>query len=83
MRICDGPLTAARLTEPGEPELSVRIRGEFAEMPGLRLTVPQASRLFNLESGRCERLLEALVRDGKLSTIGKLFVRRGSGREWT
>ncbi len=28
--------------------LAVRVRGEFTEMPGLRLTVHQAARLLNL-----------------------------------
>ena len=37
------------------------IRGEFAEMPGLRLTRPQAQRLWNLDSTTCKTLLDALV----------------------
>jgi hypothetical protein len=28
--------------------LAVRVRGEFTEMPGLRLTLPQAARLLSL-----------------------------------
>ena len=38
-----------------------RARGEFLEMPGLRLTVPQARRLWNLETTICESLLSTLV----------------------
>ena len=39
-----------------------RIRGEFLEMPGLRLTVQQARRLWLLDEGSCEAVLSALVK---------------------
>ena len=42
-------------------EILHRARGEFLEMPGLRLTVPQARRLWNLEATICESLLSTLV----------------------
>ena len=38
-----------------------RIQGEFVEMPGLRLTVVQAQRLWGLERDVCDALLGALV----------------------
>ena len=38
-----------------------RVQGEFLEMPGLRLTGPQARRLWGLEAAVCEALLSALV----------------------
>jgi hypothetical protein len=38
-----------------------RIQSEFLEMPGLRLTLPQAQRLWNLDALVCESLLAALV----------------------
>ena len=38
-----------------------RIQGEFVEMPGLRLTAPQAQRLWGLERDTCDALLGALV----------------------
>ena len=38
-----------------------RIQGEFVEMPGLRLTAPQARRLWGLERDVCEALLASLV----------------------
>lgn len=38
-----------------------RIQGEFVEMPGLRLTAPQAQRLWGLERDVCHALLGALV----------------------
>ena len=43
-----------------------RIRGEYREMPGLKLTVPQASRLWHLDQPSIERLLNVLVADGLL-----------------
>ena len=38
-----------------------RVRGEFLEMPGLRLTEAQARRLWGLEAGVCSALLKSLV----------------------
>jgi len=43
-----------------------RITAEFREMPGLVLSIPQASRLLGLDQAACERILTALVRDGLL-----------------
>ena len=52
-----------------------RIRAEFAEMPGLKLTVPQASRLFQLEMVRCHQVLTFLVDTGQLVLRGNTFLR--------
>jgi hypothetical protein len=38
-----------------------RIRGEFLEMPGLRLTPQQARRLWRLDETSCDAVLGALV----------------------
>jgi hypothetical protein len=38
-----------------------RVRSEFLEMPGLRLTVAQAQRLWHLDEACCATLLQALV----------------------
>ena len=38
-----------------------RVQGEFLEMPGLRLTEPQARRLWGLDAASCQTLLGALV----------------------
>jgi hypothetical protein len=38
-----------------------RIREEFREMPGLRLTPAQATRLWGLEQDVCRKVIEALV----------------------
>ena len=38
-----------------------RIRGEYLEMPGLRLTLEQAQRLCGVERTSCKSVLDALV----------------------
>lgn len=38
-----------------------RIRAEYLEMPGLRLTLKQAQRLWGLDEGTCARSLDVLV----------------------
>jgi DNA-binding IclR family transcriptional regulator len=38
-----------------------RVRSEFNEMPGLRLTPAQAARLLGLDTRSCQRILNALV----------------------
>ena len=58
-----------------------RIQGEFLEMPGLRLTAPQAQRLWGLERDTCDALLRALV-DAKFlaQTRDGAFVRLDGAR---
>lgn len=46
--------------------LEMRIRGEYREMPGLRLKTEQAMRLWSLDQATCERVLNDLVRSGFL-----------------
>ena len=38
-----------------------RVRGEYLEMPGLQLTIPQACRLWQLDRTTCEAVLADLV----------------------
>jgi hypothetical protein len=54
-----GDRTAAR-------HLLDRVRAEFIEMPGLRLTVRQAQRMWSLDERICVELLEALIAEGFL-----------------
>jgi len=42
-------------------EVLQRIQGEYLEMPGLRLTVAQAQRLWGLDRDVCDALLGALI----------------------
>jgi len=46
-----------------------RVRAEFIEMPGLRLRVEQAQRLWNLERGTCEMVLASLVESKFLTQL--------------
>jgi hypothetical protein len=48
-------------TSRGIQEVVRRIRGEFLEMPGLRLTPEQARRLWRLDETACDAILGALV----------------------
>lgn len=43
-----------------------RIDSEYREMPGLRLTLAQAARLWGLQAPQCRALLDALVERGRL-----------------
>jgi len=52
---------------PSQTEaLSQRIRAEYAEMPCLRLTLPQASRFWNVDRETCRAVLDQLVAEGFL-----------------
>jgi hypothetical protein len=57
-------------------ELVGRIRAEFLEMPGLRLTVAQASRLWGLDEGACRHVIDVLVGSSFLRwTTGGMLAR--------
>jgi hypothetical protein len=43
-----------------------RVRSEFLEMPGLRLTPEQAGRLWGLEGELCRAVIDALVAESFL-----------------
>jgi len=62
--------------EPGDRDLQCRICAEYEEMPGLNLTLHQASRLFNVDMRTCERALVQLVAAGTLGIVDGLFVLR-------
>jgi hypothetical protein len=49
-----------------DEQLLRRIRSEYLEMPGLRLSREQAQRLWALDASTCARLLECLVASGFL-----------------
>ena len=53
-----------------------RVRGEYVEMPGLRLTLAQAQRLWGLDAVACASVLRELV-DAKFlrRTVDDMFVR--------
>ena len=56
-----------------------RVREEFMEMPGLRLTPAQATRLWGLEHALCNQVIETLVATAFLRwTPAGLVTRRES-----
>ena len=69
-------------------EVLQRVQGEFLEMPGLRLTEPQARRLWGLDSISCQALLDALVdakflfrtQDGAFMRVDHASPARATGR---
>jgi len=57
-----------------------RLIAEFDEMPGLRLSLPQASRLFGLSEAAAARILTALTKAGTLHrNASNLYMRRDRG----
>jgi hypothetical protein len=58
------------------------IRMEYVEMPDLRLTCRQASRLWNLDQAACAAILETLIQDHFLSqTADGSYVIAAAGRQ--
>jgi hypothetical protein len=55
------PCTVTIFRTSAEDALLYRVRGEYREMPGMRLTVDQAMRLWMLERGACIKVLDSLV----------------------
>lgn len=66
-----------RRNHAGREQLLCRVRAEFEELGGLKLTLPQAQRLFDLREDICRRVLDTLVEAGLLcTTADSLYVRR-------
>ena len=57
----DEPCTIIVGKSFAEETLMRRIRSEYCEMPGMRLTVDQAMRLFMLDRRTCSGVLDSLV----------------------
>jgi hypothetical protein len=68
------PMSAVDAVSP----LAVRVQGEFQEMPGLRLTVRQAARLFSVAPDVADAVLHELRRASILarSNDGAFFIDR-------
>ena len=65
---------------PREISLAVeRVRAEFMEMPGLRLTLPQAARLMGLDRATCEHVIGALEHAQFLRRTADGLLARGAG----
>ena len=55
------PSTVAIFTTSPEDAMATRVRGEYREMPGMRLTIDQAMRLWMLDRQTCSDVLSSLV----------------------
>jgi len=60
------PCTVYVLHRSPMSALELRIRGEFREMPGMRLKPEQAMRLWSIDHATCQQALDDLVREGFL-----------------
>jgi hypothetical protein len=58
-------------------DLLNRVRGEYAEMPGLTLTLAQAQRLWGLDRNQCDGILCALADAGFLRRTARGYIRCG------
>jgi hypothetical protein len=68
-----GPCTVTVFRTFAEEALMRRVRGEYREMPGMRLTVDQAMRLWMLDRKTCTGVLDSLVE-------ARFLEQDGSGR---
>ena len=57
-----------------------RVHGEYMEMPGLRLTLAQACRLWNVDAATSRDVLNHLVDEQFLRVSGPHYVRAAAGR---
>ena len=66
--------------EPQRQEIQAMILGTYRAMPGMRLQLAQAARLFGLRRNTCQIVLDDLVRNGILhhSTDGRYVGREGT-----
>lgn len=66
---------AGRATQERDDASDIRrrIRADYREMPGLRVTVRQGARLWNVPPALCERLLDDLVREQELVRSGEHY----------
>ena len=55
----------------------LRVEGEYREMPGLCLTLPQAARLWGWDQSTCERVMATLIERRVLKrTLNGTYIRR-------
>jgi hypothetical protein len=64
---------------PPTEDVLRRIRGEYTEMPGLRVTPQQAQRLWALDAATVLRALDSLVEAGFLRRSGEHYMRLTQG----
>jgi hypothetical protein len=73
-------MTSAPETTAALNTLERRVRGEYLEMPGQRLTIEQAARLWGVDERVGADVLTRLVETGFLSHVGPYYFRADLGR---
>ena len=73
-------MTLTLATPRHRADLTARTRAEFLDMPGLRLTLAQASRLCGASPEECQCVLDKLIEEGLLCRAGNLYQRADLGR---
>lgn len=73
-------MVADRVQDCMDRALCTRIVGEYLEMPGLNVTIPQACRLWDIDRPRCAHLLDTLLASGFLRKSGESYMRADAGR---
>ena len=63
-----------------DAKLLARVHCEYADMPGLQLTLAQGARLWNIDRDTCAQVLETLVEASYLRKIDGCYVRADCGR---
>ena len=63
-----------------DTRLLTQVLDEYLDMPGLQLTLAQASRLWNREPSTTLRVLDGLVDKRFLRRVGDCYVRADFGR---
>ena len=75
MALKNAPVAVGARTEAVR-DLAQRIQAEYAEMPGLSVTLAQAQRLWAIDRHTCETVFDRLVARGVVRmTMKKQFVR--------
>ena len=73
------PCTITLFKTASEDALLRRVRGEYREMPGMRLTFDQAMRLWNMDRQVCATVLNSLVASRYLQIDGFGRYRKAHG----
>ena len=72
-------MTGARETRTRVRELETRVQSEYLEMPGQRLTVAQASKLWDVDETVANAVLDRLVEQWFLRHVGPYYFRSDLG----
>ena len=71
-------MTDLHILQPSD--LHYRVWSEYLEMPGLRLTLEQACRLWGLDAATATLILQDLVDAAVLRQVGQYYLRADLGR---